>query len=58
MIKKTLFYKMSCYPEPDSHSRNKTKFELDLSNKTKKIDVKNVTGVNTSNFAKKKIYLV
>ena len=31
-IKNISLYKMSYYPEPDSHSRNKIKVELDLFN--------------------------
>ena len=31
-IKKILLYEMSYFPEPYSHSKNKIKIELDLSN--------------------------
>ena len=34
-------YKISYYPEPNGHIRNKTKFELDLHNYPRKFDIKN-----------------
>ena len=40
------------FPEPKS-SGGKVKFELDLSNYAAKADLKNTTGVDTSEFAKK-----
>ena len=43
---------MSYFP-PYSHSKNKTKFELDFHNYATKSDLKNATGVTTLQFAKK-----
>ena len=40
------------FPKPKSLETN-IKVELDLSNYEKKTDLKNATGVDTSNFAKK-----
>ena len=40
------------FPKPKSFT-GKVEVELDLSNYTAKADFKNVTGVNTSKFAKK-----
>ena len=40
------------FPEPKSFG-GKVKVELELSNYTTKVDLKNATGVDTSNFAKK-----
>ena len=44
---------MSCFPEPHTHSKNKIEVELDFSKDGKKIDLKNATGADTSDFAKK-----
>ena len=44
---------MSYFTKPYTHSKNKIKFELDLSNYTTKSDLKNASGVDTSGFAKK-----
>ena len=44
---------MSCYPEPDSNSRNKIKAELYLSNYATKSDLKRATSIDTLEFAKK-----
>ena len=41
---------MNYYPEPDSHSRNKVKVELDMSNNGSKSKVGKVPGVNRSDF--------
>ena len=41
------------YVSSYSHSKNKTEVKLDLSNYAKKSDLKNPTGVETSQFAKK-----
>ena len=41
------------YFSPYSHSKNKIEVELDLSTCTTKSDLKNATGVNKSQFAKK-----
>ena len=53
LIKKVLLYKMSYFTESHAHSKNKIKVELGLPKCTRKSDLKNVGGVNTSNFAKK-----
>ena len=42
---------MSYFP-PYSHSKNKTKLELDFPNYATKSDLKNATGVTTLQFAK------
>ena len=42
---------MSCSPEPYSHSENKAKVDLNLSNYATKSDLKIVTSVHSSNFA-------
>ena len=47
-----LLYKMSNFPEPHTHSKNKIEFELDLSNYATKSDSENATGFDTSKFAK------
>ena len=39
------------FPEPKSFGR-RVKVELDLSNYATKADLKNATGIDTSNFAK------
>ena len=43
---------MSYFP-PYGHRKNKTKFELGLSNYTSKSDLKNAAGVDTSQFFEK-----
>ena len=43
---------MSYFPEPYSHGRNKIKVELDLPNGATESYLEDVTGINTSNFAK------
>ena len=53
LIKNMPLYKMSYYPEPDSHGRNKMKVELDLSNYGTKADLKGATVIDTSNLATK-----
>ena len=53
LIKKILLYKISYFTESHAHSKNKIKVELGLPKCTRKSDLKNVGGVNTSNFAKK-----
>ena len=45
------------FPKPKSF-REKVKVESDLSNYATKVDFKNVTGVDTSKFANKLIYLI
>ena len=44
---------MSYFSEPHIHSNNKIELELNLSNYATKSDVKNETGVDTSDFTKK-----
>ena len=44
---------MSFFPEPYTHSKNKTEVELDLSDYGAKPELKNVTDVNKLKFAKK-----
>ena len=44
---------MSFFPEPYTHSKNKIKVELDLSNYATKSDLKNATCVDTSQFVTK-----
>ena len=53
MIKKILLYKKVFFPEPHTHSKNKIETELDLFRYATKSDLKNETGVDTSDFAKK-----
>ena len=50
LIKKISLYKVSYYPEPDGHGRNKIKGQLDFSNYATKT-VSNVTGDDTLDFA-------
>ena len=52
-IRKISLYKMSFLPESYSHSKNKIKLGLDLSNYTIKSDLKAATGLDTSEFAEK-----
>ena len=53
LIKKISLYKMSYFLDAHICSKNSIKVELDLSNYAIKSDLKNVAGVDTSNFAKK-----
>ena len=53
LIKKISSYKISCFPEPYTSNKNKIKVELDLCNYVTKFDLKNATGVDTLDFAKK-----
>ena len=48
---------MSCYPEPDSHIRDKVKVVLDLSNYATKKELEHSTVVDTSNLAGKKDFI-
>ena len=45
LIKNILLYKVSYFPEEYTRSKNKIKFEFDLSNYATKSDLKNATGV-------------
>ena len=49
---------MSSYPEPDNHIRNKVKVVLDLSNFAKEKELNDATGVETSDLAAKKDFIV
>ena len=49
---------ISYYPEQDSHSRNKVKVVLDLSNYTNKEELEHAVSINTSGIAVKKILLL
>ena len=52
-IKKISLYKMSYFPERYSHSKNKIKLKIDLSNYATKSGLKSATGFDTSKLAKK-----
>ena len=52
LIQKILLYKMSYFTEPHTHRKNKIQVELYLSNYAIKSDLRNSTGVDTSDFAK------
>ena len=51
LIKKILLYRMNYFSEIYTHSKNKIKVKLDLSNYKTKSDLKNAIGVDTSDFA-------
>ena len=51
-IKKISLNKMSHFPEAYTHSKTKIKFELHLSNYTRKSDLKSAIGIDTSKSAK------
>ena len=53
LIKKISLYEMSYFPGSFTHNKNKIKIELDLSNYATKYVLKNATGINRSDFAKK-----
>ena len=44
---------MTYFPEPHTHRKNKIEVELDLSNYVTKSGLKNATGDDTADFAKK-----
>ena len=46
LIKKILLHKVSNFPEPYSHSKNKRKVELDLSSYATKSDFKSAMGID------------
>ena len=48
---------MSCYPEADSHIRDKVKVILDLTNYATKKELDHATGVDTSDLAVKKNFI-
>ena len=49
-----IMLKISYYPEPESHIRDKAKVALDLSNYATKKELDHATGVDTSDLAAKK----
>ena len=49
---------MSCYPETDSHIRDKVKVVLGLSNYATKKELEHATGIDTSDLTAKKILLL
>ena len=53
--KKILLNKMSSFPKPHIHSKNKIEIELDLANYVTKFDLENVWGIDPSKYAKKLI---
>ena len=48
---------MSCYPEPDSHIRDKVKVVLELSNYATKKELEHVTGIDKSDVAANKYFI-
>ena len=52
LIKTIQLYKISYFPEPYIHGKNKKEVELDLSIYAPKSDLKNSTDVDTSDFVK------
>ena len=53
LTKKIFLYKVSYFPELYTYTKNRIKLEVDFSNYVTKLDIKSLTGVNTSGFAKK-----
>ena len=53
LIKQISLYKMSYFPDPYTRSKSKTKVELDLSKYVTNSNLRNVTDVDTSQFAKR-----
>ena len=49
---------MSYYPEPDSYIRDKVKVMLDFSNYAIKKELQHATGIDTSDLAAKKMFLL
>ena len=52
-IKNIFLQKMTYFPEPHTHRKNKLVVEFDLSNYVTKSDLKSPTGVDTVEFAKR-----
>ena len=52
-IKKILLHKINYFSEPYNHNKNKLEVELGFSNYATKSDLKNPTGVDTSEFFKR-----
>ena len=46
---------MSCFPEPHTRSQNIIEVKLDLPKSATKFNLRNATGVDTSDFAQKLI---
>ena len=57
LIKNIFLYKMSYLLEPQTHSNNKAKIELDLANYTTKSDLKILQVLIHLNLLKKLVYL-
>ena len=57
LIKNIFLYKMSYLPEPQTHSNNKAKIELDLANYATKSDLKILQVFIHLNLLKKLVYL-
>ena len=53
LTKMIFLYKVTYFPGPYTYTKNRIKLEVDLSNYVTKLDIKSLTGVNTSGFAKK-----
>ena len=53
LMKKISLHRMSYFPDPYTHSKNKIKVELDLSNYPTKSHLKNAIDGDTSEFSKK-----
>ena len=49
---------MNYYPEPDSHIKDKVKVALDLSNYATVKELEHAAGVDTSDLAAKKLFLL
>ena len=49
---------MSYYPKPDSHIRDKVKVVLDLTNYSTRKELEHATGIETSDLAAKKDFIV
>ena len=49
---------MSYYPEPNSHIRDKVKVVLDLSNSVTKKELEHARGIDTSDLAAKRDFIL
>ena len=52
LVRKILLYQVSYFPEIYTHSKNKIKVELDLTNHATKSDFKKAAVIDISEFAK------
>ena len=52
LVRKILLYQVSYFPEIYTHSKNKIKVELDLTNHATKSDFKKTAVIDISEFAK------